>query len=201
MIGLGFLVTHVLEHVWPFALEDQAVRALVAARTPTLDRVTNLLSRSVYIAALATAMAVAGCAMRIAYHRWRESLFVVAAVLSQLGVYELTSPVVARARPAVPQLDVFPPMRSFFSGHTSAAVALYCGIAVVLARHSRRRAHAAAWWVMLLFIPVAVAICRVYRGMHYPSDVAASFIVGLGCLWIMRRAVLTPAEPGGPHQS
>jgi undecaprenyl-diphosphatase len=92
-------------------------------------------------------------------------------------------------------------MRSFFSGHTSAAVALYCGIAVVLARHSRRRAHAAAWWVMLLFIPVAVAICRVYRGMHYPSDVAASFIVGLGCLWIMRRAVLTPAEPGGPHQS
>ena len=44
MIGLGFLVTHVLVHVWPFTLEDQAVRALVAARTPTLDRVSNVVS-------------------------------------------------------------------------------------------------------------------------------------------------------------
>jgi membrane-associated phospholipid phosphatase len=201
MIGLGFLITHILEHVWPFTLEDQAVRAFVAARTPTLDRVSNLLSRSAYIAALATAMVVAGGAMRIAYRQWRESLFVLAVILSQVGVYELTSPVVARARPAVPQLDVFPPMRSFFSGHTSAAVAFYCGIALVLARHARRRAHAAAWWVMLTFIPVAVAISRVYRGMHYPSDVVASFIVGFGCLWIMQRAVLAPAEPRGSRES
>lgn len=200
MIGLGFLVTHVLEHVWPFTLDDRAVGALVAARTPTLDRVSNLLSLSAYIAALATGMVVAGGAMRVAYHRWRESLFVLAALLGQVVVYELTSPVVARARPAVLQLDDFPPMRSFFSGHTSAAVAFYCGIAVVLARHSRRRAHAAAWWILLLFIPVAVAISRVYRGMHYPSDVAASFVVGLLCLWIMQRAVLTPAEPRGSRE-
>jgi undecaprenyl-diphosphatase len=201
MIGLGFLVTHVLVHVWPLTVEDQAVRALVAARTPTLDRVSNLVSLTAYTAGLAMAMVVAGCMSRIACHRWRESFFLAAAVLCQLVVYLLTARVVARARPAVPELDVFPPMRSFPSGHVAAAVALYGGIAAVLAMHSRRRAQAAAWWVILLIIPVAVAISRVYRGMHYPSDVAASFLVGLGCLWILQRAIFTPAEERGSRES
>jgi membrane-associated phospholipid phosphatase len=201
MIGLGFLVTHVLVHVWPFTLEDQAVRALVAARTPTLDRASNLVSLTAYTAGLATVMVLAGCTMRIAYHRWRESLFLAAAVLGQLVVYLLTARIVARARPAVSELDVFPPMRSFPSGHAAAAVALYGGIALVLAMHSRRRVQMAAWWLLLLIIPVAVAISRVYRGMHYPSDVAASFIVGFGCLWILKRAMLTPAEQRGSGES
>jgi membrane-associated phospholipid phosphatase len=191
MIGFGFLVTHVLVHVWPFTLEDQAVRALVAVRTPILDRISNVVSLIAYTAGLAIAIVVVGGAMRIAYHRWRESLFLAAAMLGQLVMFSITSRVVARARPQVPQLDAFPPMQSFPSGHTAAAVALYGGIAVILAMRSRRRAHAVGWWVLLLIVPVAVGISRVYRGMHYPSDVAASFIGGLACLWILQRAMFT----------
>ena len=201
MIGLGFLVTHVLVHVWPLTLEDQAVRALVADRTPTLNRVSNLVSLIAYTTGLAIAMVVVGGAMRIAYHRWREAFFLAAAMLGQFEMFSITSRVVHRARPPVPKLDVFAPMESFPSGHTAAAVALYGGIAIVLAIRSRRKAYAATWWVILLIIPIAVAISRVYRGMHYPSDVAASFLGGLGCLWILRRAMLTPAEQRGPRES
>jgi membrane-associated phospholipid phosphatase len=201
MIGLGFLVTHVLVHIWPLTLEDQAVRALVADRTPTWDRVSNVVSLIAYTAGLAIAMVVVGGVMRIAYHRWREAFFLAAAMLAQFGVFSITSRVVHRARPPVPKLDMFPPMESFPSGHTAAAVALYGGIAVVLAIHSRRKAYAATWWVILLIIPIAVAISRVYRGMHYPSDVAASFLGGFGCLWILRRAMLTTAEQRGPSES
>jgi membrane-associated phospholipid phosphatase len=201
MIGLGFLVTHVLAHVWPFTLDDQAVRALVAARTPTLDRVSDLVSLTAYTTGLTFAIIVSGCTMRLAYRRWRESVFVLAAMLSQLVVYMLTARVVGRARPPVPQLDVFPPMRSFPSGHVAAAVAVYGGIAAVLAMHSRKRGMAATVSVILLIVPVAVAISRVYRGMHYPSDVTASFLVGFGCLWILRRAMLTPAEQRGSRES
>lgn len=87
-------------------------------------------------------------------------------------------------------------MQSFPSGHTAAAVALYGGIAVILAMHVQTRMQKVAWWTVLLIVPVAVAVSRVYRGMHYPSDVLASFIVGLGCLWILKRAILTPAGSG-----
>ena len=201
MIGLGFLVTRVLPYVWPFTLEDEAVRALVATRTPTWDRASDIVSLLAYIPGLSVALVGAVALMRLAFHRWRESLFVPAAFLGQLVVFLLTSRIVARARPTIPQLDVFPPNQSFPSGHVSAAVAVYGGIAVVLAMHARRTGHAVAWWVVLLVIPVAVAISRVYRGMHYPSDVTASFIAGLGCLWILQRAMLRPAALETSHES
>ena len=199
-IGLGFLVTHVLVHVWPFTVEDEAVRALVAARTATGDRVSNWVSLVAYRAALAIVVVVAGCAMRIAYHRWREPLFLPAALVSQGLVYLVTSPVVARARPAVLQLDSFPPMRSFPSGHVAAAVAVYGGLALILAQRARGRGQAAAWWIVLLIVPMAVGISRMYRGEHHASDVAASFLVGFACLWIWRRAILTPAAPQGSRE-
>ena len=192
MIGLGLLITHRLAHLWPLALEDQAVRAVVAERTPTLDRVSNVVSLIAYTQGLALAMIVVGCAMRIVYHRWREFFFLAAAMLAQLEMFSITARVVARHRPPVRRLDDFPVMQSFPSGHTAAAVALYGGIAVILAMHARRKTHAAVWWVLLLLIPIAVAISRVYRGMHYPSDDAASFIGALGCLWILQRAMLNP---------
>jgi undecaprenyl-diphosphatase len=197
MIGLGLLVTHVLVHVWPFTIEGQALTAFLAVRTPTWNRVSDQVSQLGYAWYIAAVWVVVGGTMRVVYHRWRETLFLAAAVLGQLVVYLLTSRTITRARPPVPWLDSFDPVRSFFSGHVSAAVALYGGIAVVLAMHARRSGLAVAWWVLLLIVPVAVAISRMYRGMHYPSDVTAGFLVGLGCLWIMRRAILTPVEQRG----
>ena len=196
LIGLGFLVTHVLVSFWPFTVEDQMVRAVVATRTPAMDRVSDLVSLMAYTVGLSTVLIFVGCAMRIFYHRWRESLFLSAALLAQAVVFKTTASIVARARPPVPKLDVFPPMQSFPSGHTAAAVALYGGIAVILAMHVQTRMQKVAWWAVLLIIPVVVAVSRVYRGMHYPSDVIASFLVGLGCLWILKRAILTPAGSG-----
>lgn len=194
MIGLGFLVTHVLAFRWPLTLEDQAVRALVAERTPAWDRISNFVSLMAYTTGLAVATVVAGCLMRLAYHRWRELLFLATAILAQLEMFSITARAVARARPPVVKLDIFPPMESFPSGHVAAAVAVYGGIAMILAMHARRKAHAVAWWALFLVVPVAVAISRVYRGMHNPSDVAASFIGGFGCLFILQRAMLAPVR-------
>jgi undecaprenyl-diphosphatase len=199
MIGLGLWITHFLVHFWPFTIEVKAVRALIAMRTPTLDRLSNLASQSAYIAALSTGVLGAGGAMRLAYHRWREGFFLAAAVLSQLVVYMLSSRLITRLRPAVPKMDHFSPVRSFPSGHVAAAIALYGGIAVIMVMRSRRRWQAVAW-LMLFLIPVAVGISRMYRGMHYPSDVAAGILIGFGVLWILRRAMLLPAnERGAPH--
>jgi membrane-associated phospholipid phosphatase len=190
MIGLGLLVTNVLVHYWPLTLEAPLERALAATRTPAWDRISNLVSLLGYVPGLAFTIFVGMAAMRIGYHRWREAIFLAAAFLSQLLVFLATSRTIVRARPPVPQLDAFQPMQSFPSGHVAAAVAVYGGVAMVLALHARDRATAVLWWALFMTIPVAVAISRVYRGEHNPSDVVASFIVGFGCLWILRRGIL-----------
>jgi len=197
MLSLGFLTANVFAHVWPFNVEVGVVRAFVALRTREWNRISDLVSQIAYYAGLIIAWAVAGGIMRIVYHRWRETLFLAAAVLSQAVVYFITSRVIIRVRPAAPKLDHFNPMRSFPSGHVAAGLALYGGIAVVLTMHSEKKWRAVLWWALGLSVPIAVGLSRFYRGMHYPSDVAGGFIIGFGSLWIVYRAMLKPAKQRG----
>ncbi|GAA3943875.1 phosphatase PAP2 family protein [Actinoplanes auranticolor] len=119
----------------------------------------------------------------------RGPIFLCAAVCAQAVVFYLTTLVIDRPRPDVEKMDVSPPTSSFPSGHTSAAVALYLGLAVILFRVANRtRLKRAAW--LLLLVPVGVALTRMYRGMHHPSDVVASFLNGGICVLVMARAVL-----------
>jgi membrane-associated phospholipid phosphatase len=98
---------------------------------------------------------------------------------------------VDRARPPIPQLDVAPPTSSFPSGHTAATIALTCGVALCLARtRSGHRLRALAWFLAVA-MPAFVLLSRLYRGMHWPTDVAASVLYAL--VWVLLlRAILLP---------
>ena len=194
MIGIGLLATKGLAHSWPFTAEDEVNRQLSADRTRRWDEVTTFFSVLASTPAVIAVTAVVAGVMRLVFKRWRESLFLAGAVAAQSVVFLLTTIMIDRSRPAVPHLDASPPTSSFPSGHTSAALCLYGGIAVVLALHARhRRLAPILLWVLLLAVPVAVALSRVYRGMHHPSDVVASFVNGITCLTVMARAILTSA--------
>jgi undecaprenyl-diphosphatase len=97
-------------------------------------------------------------------------------------------------------MDVSPPTSSFPSGHTSAAVALYLGIALLLVLRARDGRMKATWWALLVLVPIGVALTRMYRGMHHPSDVVASFLNGGTCVLIMWRAVLDRGVRWGREQ-
>jgi len=46
-------------------------------------------------------------------------------------------------------------------------------------------------------VPLSVALARMYRGMHHPSDVVASFVNGAVCVAVMARAILDRAKVWG----
>lgn len=189
MMALGFLITKPLAQTWPLTIEDQLVRTLVAHRTPVLTDVSVAFSTFGSTMGILVSTALVAGLMRLAYTRWRESVFVISAVCGQLAVFLATTFVIHRDRPQVPHLDAFPPTSSFPSGHTSAAIALCGAIAIVLFVRAQRKAAAALTVMVLMSIPVLVGLARMYRGMHHPTDVAGSFVYGLSCLWVMKRAV------------
>lgn len=108
--------------------------------------------------------------------RWRDPLALGLCVVGQLLIYLASAALVARPRPPVPHLDKEPPTASFPSGHTSAAVAVYGGTAVLLHRRLGRRAVPLC--AAATALPLIVGTSRVARGMHYPTDVAAGAISG-----------------------
>ncbi|MER7214230.1 MULTISPECIES: phosphatase PAP2 family protein [Streptomyces] len=105
----------------------------------------------------------------------------VAVAVAQLVSNGMCKPLADRPRPPkgwIPHDEVEdrPDSSSFPSGHTAAAVAFAA-------------AAAPAWPLVgaLCAVPAAVvAVERVQSGAHYPSDVAAGAVIGLGAAWFTR---------------
>jgi membrane-associated phospholipid phosphatase len=199
MIGLGLLVTKVFEHDWPFSVEDGVNREFAADRTGPLNAVSWFFSTLASTPVIIAVTAVVAIILRLTLHRWREPIFLCCAVTAQALVFFFATLVIDRQRPAVKHLDASPPTSSFPSGHTSAAVALYVGLGLALALLTRHTGLKALCWLLIL-VPVCVALARLYRGMHHPSDVTASFINGSICVAIMSRAILDRSVQWG-HKS
>lgn len=178
---------------WPTG-EASVSRSLAAGRTPLWNTLTDLgssLSDTPYIVALT---AIAAIVFRLVYRRWRESIFLVAAVWSQSLIFLATTEAVGRHRPPVQHIDPAPPTSSFPSGHVSAAVAFYCGMALVLSTHVRNRALQVLIWALGIAAPLAVGLSRLYRGMHFVSDVLWGTLLGVGCVVMAARALLYARE-------
>nr|WP_221379602.1 phosphatase PAP2 family protein [Actinoplanes polyasparticus] len=192
MVGLGLLVTRVVDHSWPLTVEDDVNRSFEAHRDGPLNVISEIVS---LIGSTPVIIAVTGVAAAILYlklHRWREPLYLCLGVTAQALVFFFTTLMIDRERPTVRRMDDSPPTSSFPSGHTSAAVALYVGLALLLFTLLRHTwAKRLAW--LLVLIPIGVATARLYRGMHHPTDVLASFLNGVTCVVIMSCQVLNRA--------
>jgi membrane-associated phospholipid phosphatase len=196
MIALGLVITKVAEHSWPFTVEDTVNRHFAGDRDGFWNGVTWFFSMVGSTPVIIGVTVVAAIVLRWRLHRWREPLYLCAAVTAQAIVFFFATLAIDRSRPQVVHLDQSPPTSSFPSGHTSAAVALYIGLAVVLALHTRPPALKALCWLLIL-VPVCVALSRLYRGMHHPSDVSASFVNGSLCVLIMASTILDRRVPWG----
>jgi membrane-associated phospholipid phosphatase len=191
MLALGFVITRAPFTEGLRAWDDAVANDWVSWRTPLMDTLTHYGSTlsDTPVAILATVVAVLG--LRWASGAWTLSVVVVAAIGGELLYFLVLTSVVGRERPDVPKLDAAPPTSSYPSGHTGAAVALYGCLAVLLLRYAADRALAVPLAVVLLAVPVVVGLSRMYRGMHFATDVMAGALGGL--LWlVVVLAVLLP---------
>jgi len=182
MVLLGYLVTDVLPSSAIGRWDADVPRRLVEYRQQdgiSESAIITTLSATPTIVGLT---ALAAVVFRWVFGRWRESLVVIYAVVGETAVFMATTLFIDRPRPSVPHLDVAPPTSSFPSGHTAAAVCFYGSVAAIAIWHSRNRWLTVLAVIACAAIPLTIAASRVYRGMHYPTDVAAGAL--LGAIWL-----------------
>jgi undecaprenyl-diphosphatase len=164
-------------------------RTFARNRNGDLNQTTGILTYLAETTTVVAAGALLFVGARLLWKRWGESLLVLAALAGEVIIFLGLTALVDRNRPKVHHLDVAPPTSSFPSGHVAAAVVLYGLVALIASRHLQSRAWKTILWVAAFVVPVAVAIARMYRGMHYFTDVVAGGMLGAAWLTVSNRAL------------
>jgi undecaprenyl-diphosphatase len=162
-------------------LDTQVPQWFAAHRTPQFDDLSHAWSKAGDTHAILLVSLIV-CPLLVAlWRRWRPVLFIVLTMFGELTLFLASAQAVDRPRPGVEQMDGKMPTSSFPSGHIAATMCLYVAIAVLVLPRVR---HWARWLILVpaVVMPTGVAVSRMYRGMHHPSDVAGAALLTL--LWV-----------------
>jgi undecaprenyl-diphosphatase len=172
---------------------DRRVAAWFAERrTPRLDTTTmwgsDVADTFIKIAVTAALALV----LLLVLRRWLEPLVLVVSLALEAAVFITVTWIVQRPRPDVERLEGSPVDSGFPSGHTAAAAA-YAAFAVVVFWHTYRRSARLVVAGLSIAVTVVVGVARMYRGMHYLTDVLVG--VALGAAAVAVAAVVLSRSP------
>ena len=196
LLGLGMLITRVLDDTGLHQAEAEAENAILDARDPALDGVTAVGSWAGATVPIIVLGAI-GCLVLWRLGRGpRFAVFLALAVVGETSLFLIAAAVIDRNRPDIPQLDDAPPTSSFPSGHTAASIALMFGLVIALYALYRARRILVIGAVLATLYAGFVLVSRLYRGMHWPTDVGASIV--FASAWLLSlRAILLPGGDSG----
>lgn len=113
--------------------------------------------------------------------RWLPILFLIVSSFVVL-VSQILKNSIGRPRPDNSLRELVVPGYSFPSGHTLAATVIYGLVAYLLIRYSRSSIAKLIVGVLIVTLVIMVALSRVYFGVHYPTDVIGSILLGCAML-------------------
>jgi membrane-associated phospholipid phosphatase len=186
---VGYALTRWTPDTWLGRFDDGVPRRLQTFRSPGLDHLSWLWSKAGDTHAI-LAISLIFCPLALAlWRQWRPVLFVVLAMVGELTLFLCSAAATGRPRPPVEQLDGRMPTSSFPSGHIAATMCLWTAIAILSMARIRQ------WWrwvfvALAIIMPTGVALSRMYRGMHHPTDVLGAALLTATWLtvlwWVVR---------------
>ena len=155
-----------------YAFDASFLLGLHAYASPLLNNLALKVSAAVTVISL---LVLALLALK---RQWHAVLFWLLAVGGSAILNVAVKHIVQRHRPALWTLAAPESTFCFPSGHTMQAMTLALALVFLLRASRQLRVIAAAAGAFVLL----VSLCRMYLGLHYPSDIAASLLLSMA--WV-----------------
>jgi undecaprenyl-diphosphatase len=192
-VAIGLILTGPFEDSALLRDDERIAERLAEARTPTWNTLSWWGSMLAETAVKIVVTALLSLVLLRMWKRWLEPVIVSVALILEASVFLAVTLIVGRPRPTVPHLDGSPIGSSFPSGHTAAAV-VYTTLAVIVFWHTRNVWARIAVVLMSIAVPVVVGLSRMYRGMHHTTDTVAGALLGVVCVVVTIRIVMSSPE-------
>lgn len=188
VFGLLYLIGYTVTR-WEPSFDDGVPQWLQTFRTPSLDHLSWLASKAGDTHAILI-ISLVFCPLALAaWRQWRPVLFVALTMGGELTLFLCAAAAVGRPRPEAVQIDGPMPTSSFPSGHIAATMCLWAAIAIIVMARVRQ-----PWrWLfpaLAVVMPAVVALSRMYRGMHHPTDLLGATVLTVTWLtvlwWVIR---------------
>jgi len=163
------------------AVDDDVSRWVAGNVSGGLEWVARVFTWLGGVAGTAVVTVVAAIVLWRASRR-ADAIFVALAVLGITALVAALKAIYERARPDLGSPISLPHSYSFPSGHASTAVVLYGVLGLLAAERSRSPLRAIAWLGAAAAVAFAIGASRVLLNVHFVSDVAAGFAVGVAWL-------------------
>jgi len=192
LIAVGFGVVHSSTVA---AFDRHVTSTVVTHRSPVLNSVMKALT---WLGSW-VALVIAGVVVLVLAVRgrlvWLAVVFAVLAWAGETGGVQLAKHVVARQRPPEKIWLKTAHGWSWPSGHMAAAVVVFTVLALVVTHVFSSRATLIAAWTFAIVAMALVGFSRIELGVHWTTDVLASFV--FVSLWLLAIVTLFTTELKG----
>ena len=132
-------------------------------------------------------VAAATIAALLLFRRWQSALFTAVILSSGVALTVFLKHLIVRPRPQlVSHLDHVS-LQSFPSGHTLNSTLFYLTAAFVIAPLLPKQNLRYLLYALAIILSLAIGVSRIALGVHWPSDVIASWIIATSWLsfWVL----------------
>ena len=203
LIGLGVVAWQVGKGGWLVNVDRAVTAWLVDHRTPGVDQIALVVTNAFGPVLTSCAAIVLAIVAASRFRSYISALIVIGTIGGASALSTAMKVLVARHRPPIGIQETLETDYSMPSGHVTGSVALFGMLVVVV---GLGRSKSARWGLasVAVIVVAAVAVSRLYLGVHWLTDVLAGMLLGSAAVVIgatTLRGHVDHTEAGAPGRT
>lgn len=173
-------------------LDQQVINWAYSLRSPALNEIFKFITTLANIQVIIVIIVI----VLVLLTKFNQRKFVVSFLITSvfsIGFTTLAKMIFARERPAITNALISESSFSFPSGHALLSASIYGFLIVILIKSIRNNSARILIYIFGFALIGLIGFSRIYLGVHWPTDILASYAIGI--VWLAFSLIALEYKP------